>query len=108
MSKFIVTRNYENAESYYDNLLHYINLLLKLNIKEPQENSLNSKNQSTINQTTPYETKFSIQNLINYEKSINSDSLIKLWNSLTIPIQYTTHIFIIFILYQISLFCRCF
>ena len=95
MSKFIITRNYEKAEPYYDDLLHHINLLFKLNIKKPQENSINSaftQNQSTINQTMLYEVKFAVENLINYEKYINSDSLIKLWNSLTIPIQYISHI----------------
>ena len=99
-SKFLKKHDNKTVESCYDNLLHHMNLLLKLNMKEPEENTANhsiiqNQNQSISNQGIPfYETKFEVQNLIDYEKKIQSESLIKLWNTLATSIQYNIFSFL--------------
>ena len=91
LPKFLGKKNLTTIEPYYDHILHQINLLFQLNMKKTDENLTNiSQNQSKLDQTVLYETKFLTQNLIDYENNINSESLIKLWNSLAIPIQYNT------------------
>ena len=88
LPKFIGKSNLTQIKPYYDHILHQINLLFQLNLKKPEENLTNiTQNQSKLDQTILYETKFGTLNLIDYEKNIDSESLIKLWNSLAIPIQ---------------------
>ena len=88
LPKFIGNANLTKIEPYYDYILHHINLLFQLNMKKTEENLTNiTQNQSKLDQTILYETKLVTQHLIDFEK-IDSESLIKLWNSLAIPIQY--------------------